>query len=292
MMETDSRYTHIEKEALATTWTCERFSTYILGRKFAIETHHKTLVPLLGSKHLDSLPPRILRFRLSLTRFDYTITHVPGKLLHTADTLSRAPSAVKDNDAELQKDAETFVKIGVVNLPVTKGTLMQYQKAQDEDRLCCLIRKHCKEGWPQKRNLENQLIPFWNARGNLTTDQNRLLLYGSRIMVPKSLRRETLSKIHNGHQGIQRCRLWANISVCWPGISMRSKTWSNNAPPVLDNSLPGKSQLSYHSTLGKKWEPTASTSMEPTTWSWLTILQDTPRSRNSIVQPLQWLLIH
>ena len=238
MTETETRYAQIEKEALATTWACERFSTYILGRKFAIETDHKPLVPLLGSKHLNSLPPRILRFRLRLARFEYTITHVPGKLLYTADTLSRAPSAIKDNDAELQQDAETFVEIGVVNLPVTKGRLLQYQKAQDEDRLCCLIRKHCKEGWPQKRNTENELTPFWKARGNLTTDQNGLLLYGSRIVVPKSLRRETLSKIHNGHQG--------NFGQIYQygGLEsqMRSKTWSNNAPPVLDNSLPGKSQ--------------------------------------------------
>ena len=30
MMETESRYVQIEKEALATTWACEKFSMYIL----------------------------------------------------------------------------------------------------------------------------------------------------------------------------------------------------------------------------------------------------------------------
>ena len=92
MTETERRYAHIEKEALAVTWGCEKFATYILGKEFLIETDHKPLVPLLGTKHLDSLPPRILRFRLRLARFDYSITHVPGKLLYIADTLSRAPS--------------------------------------------------------------------------------------------------------------------------------------------------------------------------------------------------------
>ena len=88
--ETESHYAQIEKEALAYTWACEKFSTYILG---TIETDHKPLVPLLGTKQLHSLLPRILRFRLRLDRFNYQSVHVPGKHLHTADTLSRAPTS-------------------------------------------------------------------------------------------------------------------------------------------------------------------------------------------------------
>ena len=77
MTETEKRYAQMEKEALATTWACEKFSSYILGMEFSIETDHKPLVPLLGTKHLDCLPPRILRFRLRLSRFHYSISHIP-----------------------------------------------------------------------------------------------------------------------------------------------------------------------------------------------------------------------
>ena len=59
MSETERRYAQIEKEALASTWACEKFSMYVLGKRFVIETDHKPLVPLFNSKNLDSLPPRI-----------------------------------------------------------------------------------------------------------------------------------------------------------------------------------------------------------------------------------------
>ena len=60
LSDTETRYAQIEKEALAVTWACDKFSTYLLGKKFATETDDKPLVPLLGSKHLDNLPPRVL----------------------------------------------------------------------------------------------------------------------------------------------------------------------------------------------------------------------------------------
>ena len=40
MTETETRYAQIEKEALAVTWACERFSNYVLGRTFQIESGH------------------------------------------------------------------------------------------------------------------------------------------------------------------------------------------------------------------------------------------------------------
>ena len=91
MTETERRYAQIEKEALVPTWACEKFSDFVLGKHILLETDHKPLVPLLGVKDLHCLLPCILRFRLRLYRFSFDITHVPGKELYTADTLSRAP---------------------------------------------------------------------------------------------------------------------------------------------------------------------------------------------------------
>ena len=84
-------YAKIEKESLALTWACERFQDYLVGLQFHAETDHKPRMPLFGRKLLDELPLRVQRFRMRLMRFNFTISHVPGKYLSTTDALSRAP---------------------------------------------------------------------------------------------------------------------------------------------------------------------------------------------------------
>lgn len=41
MSETEQRYSQIEKEVLGITWTCEKFSDYVLGKPTRLETDHK-----------------------------------------------------------------------------------------------------------------------------------------------------------------------------------------------------------------------------------------------------------
>ena len=48
--------------------------------------------------------------------------------------------------------------------------------------------------------------PFWN-------------LYGPRIIVSKSARREVLARVHDSHQGTGRTKCWSRQNVYWPGIS-------------------------------------------------------------------------
>ena len=121
LSEVKQKYAQIEKEALATVWACEKFAAYLVGGMFSIETDHKPLVLLLSTKHLDCLPPRVLRFRLRLDQFDYTIHRVPAKELYTADALSRAPSFVA----------------GIVNQKFQ--TEEEYRSAQKEDSTCSMI---------------------------------------------------------------------------------------------------------------------------------------------------------
>jgi hypothetical protein len=168
MSETERRYAQIEKEALATVWACEKFSNYLLGKRFLFETDHKPLVPLLGTKQLDSLPPRVLRFRLRLDRVNYSIVHVPGKLLYTADTLSRAPLPTSEIETLtiLQGEAEDLMEMTVNCLPASKKRLDEYSRAQASDPICSAIIWYCQSEWPDEKKITAEMKPYWNARDN------------------------------------------------------------------------------------------------------------------------------
>ena len=219
LSDTEKRYSQIDKEALATTWACERFKNYLIGRTFHIETDHKPLVPLLGTKDVDELPPRVQRYRMRLMRFNYTISHVPGSELFTADALSRAPSSMPSQaDQEIEDESMAYVSMITESFPASDSRLEQIIVHQTEDEVCREISQYVQEGWPDKSRIKGLAKHYWTHRGELNiTDQ--LLLCGSRIVIPVSLRSEILDKIHEGHQGIVKCREMAKNSVWWPGIS-------------------------------------------------------------------------
>ena len=134
LTETEQRYAQIEKEALAATWACERFQNYLLGMHFSIETDHKPLVPLLSSKNLDEMPIRVQRFRLRLMRYSYSISHVPGKELSTADTLSRAP-ATEPTDQDFQGHVSAYVDEVINSLPASEQNCKRYAKNNRKTKL-------------------------------------------------------------------------------------------------------------------------------------------------------------
>ena len=175
----------MEKEGLAVTWACEKFQDYLLGTSFSVETDHKPLVPLLSTKALDVAPIRVQRFRLRLMRFSFAITHVPGKELHTADTLSRAPVHDVDASSEaLRQEVNVFVNAAVTSLPATPERLQMIRDEQKNDPICQQLRKYCKEG---KIDWSGPVKQYYHVKMELTISED-LLMRGNRVVVPASMR--------------------------------------------------------------------------------------------------------
>ncbi|XP_028514411.1 uncharacterized protein K02A2.6 [Exaiptasia diaphana] len=218
LTDTETRYAQIEKEALATTWACERFEDFLVGKRFHIETDHKPLVPLFGSKNLSELPPRIQRLRMRLMRFDFSISHVAGKDLITADTLSRAPLSKCSNPDDLQDEINLYVNFVYSLLPATDQRIENIKERQRQDEVCRTILEYTSAGWPERNKVPSALQSYWADRGSLTVIHG-LLVKDDRIVIPSDMRLEILEKIHEGHQGITKCRARAQRSVWWPGLS-------------------------------------------------------------------------
>ena len=216
----ECRYAQIEKEALALTWACERFSNYIVGKSILAETDHKPLVPLLTSRTLDEVPPRVQQLRMRLKCFHFKgVNHVPGKEMYIADALSRMQSENTNRMATVpEEEMNIYVDSVLDSLPVSDVKLMEIKEAQDEDPVCRQIKSYCLEGWSDKFCLNDALKPYWSARGELTTVHG-ILLKSTRVVVPSAMKLQVLDKIHEGHQGIVKCRECAKTSVWWPGLS-------------------------------------------------------------------------
>ena len=53
---------------------------------------------------------------------------------------------------------------------------------------------------------------------------------GSRVVIPPTLRQDMLERLHEGHQGITKCRLRAKQSMWWPGLSKQLEALVSNCP--------------------------------------------------------------
>ena len=151
--------------------------------------------------------------------------------MYTADTLSRAPipTEVDLEISSLEELTQTAMDACIAELPASPTTLSDLEQAQNEDPVLAMVIKYCKNGWPKKTKLNEVILPYWEARGQLTLNGN-LLLYARRIVVPASRQREILKKLHTGHQGIRRCRLRAKLSVWWPGLPSKLDKYIRNCP--------------------------------------------------------------
>ncbi|XP_054871220.1 uncharacterized protein K02A2.6-like [Amphiprion ocellaris] len=218
---TEQRYAQVEKETLGLTWGCERFKDFLIGRHFSLETDHKPLVSLLGHQALTELPPRIQRFRLRLMRYSYSISHTPGKALFTADTLSRAPVSQESDSqatAELLADTNIYVDEIIKSLPASSMYITQLKEQLKTDSICSEVMSFCQRGWPDYSRLTGPIKVIWPYRDNLTVHDG-LLLKDTRLVIPATMRDSVLVALHEGHQGMSRCRERARQTVWWPGLS-------------------------------------------------------------------------
>ncbi|XP_062849175.1 uncharacterized protein K02A2.6-like [Trichomycterus rosablanca] len=223
LTKAEKRYAQIEKECLAGVWASERFYQYLCGlESYRLLTDHKPLVTLINSKDLDTTPIRCQRLLIRLMKFNPVAEYVPGKHLVVADALSRQPLG-DTAPADLEAEVKAYVDSVEDDHRVRKPTIEQIKDETRKDgELQCAL-KYVHNGWPEHlKSIAVQAHAYFKDRGSLS-EANGLLRRGKQIVIPKSMREHMLQKIHEGHQGLTKCRERYRGAVWWPGIAGKVK---------------------------------------------------------------------
>ena len=240
LTDVERRYSQTEKEALALVWACERFHQYIYGLRFELVTDHKPLEIIYSRTSKPSA--RIERWVLRLQPYDFKVRYTPGAT-NIADALSRMPVDSADDEFTtlLTEESVRFVtKTAVPNAL----TAQQVEQASRIDPELCNIRKCLESG-----QLDSLPKPFLGVRQELTY-VGCVVIRGTSIVPPASLRDRILELAHEGHQGIVKTKERLRTKVWWPGIDrqaeLKCKTCHGSQivsqlaapPPVKSTPLP------------------------------------------------------
>lgn len=206
LTDTEKRYAQTEKEALALVWAVERFQIYLFGIRFELETDHKPLEAIFSP---DSKPClRIERWVLRLQAFSYDVVYRKGKT-NIADSLSRLSNA----EAEpFDPDSDIYVRSVLEQAAVDVDEL---EVASAKDPEMSELREFLHRGvW----NYTSQQIKPYHAFRNELGKVGDLVVRGSRLIVPRSLRDRMLNLAHEGHPGRTKMQQRLRQTCWWPGM--------------------------------------------------------------------------
>ena len=97
--KSQQNYSTTEREALAIIFVITQNKYLLLGTKFTVLTDHAPLSILTSLRSSSS--PRLARWALTLSEYDFVLKHKPGKQMDLVDCLSRPPR----NEEEQKEEA-------------------------------------------------------------------------------------------------------------------------------------------------------------------------------------------
>ena len=252
LTETESRYSNIERELLATCWSLEKLNHYVFGKKVVIETDHKPLESI-WKKSISSAPPRLQRLLLKMAKYNVQIRYIQGKSNVIADALSR----ISHMEPPAEDNEIPLVELDTISrtLPSSPAKLDEVREYTDQDVVLSHLKDVVHHGWPEYPNeCPQDLKEFWNFREDLSVE-NGLILKGHKLVIPSKLRPQMLQIVHQGHMGTEKCLLRARDSPFWPGISRDIKQMTENCPTCAQFSKQQpKETLHPHNVPSYPWQ--------------------------------------
>ena len=208
LKKSETNYAQLEKVALAMIFGVKNFHKYLYGRSFTLATDHRPLVTILGpTKAVPQLgAARMQRWALILQAYSYDVEYRPGSEHCNADALSRLPCKQTDSP-----EAEFFFFSSIEELPISAADI---GPATRRESVLTQVLKYTLTEWPNYVT-DEEIKPYFTRKHELSTEQG-CLLWGTRTIIPNSLRIRLLRELHEEHQCIVAMKAIARRYMWWP----------------------------------------------------------------------------
>lgn len=209
LSDPETRYSQTEKEALALVFACERFHLWLYGIEFELVTDHKALEYLFTPKSKPNA--RIERWILRLQPYSYKIKYEKG-CTNIADPLSRLVKVATKQEKEEVNRIDYVYAIARESVPKAMS-LSEIDCESQKDVTLIEVRHAVNTGkWDTLKNTRFKLL-----KDELCVYKN-IVLRGTRIVIPLSLRNKVLGIAHEGHPGIVAMKNRLRSKVWWDGM--------------------------------------------------------------------------
>lgn len=219
LTETQKRYSQTDREGLAVVMGVRRFHHLLAGRDFVIRTDHKPLLGMLGeNKPLPLMAsPRVTRWAMLLSGYQYKLEYVPGSKQGHCDGLSRLPLPTGSDDLPAPGEALHLVEFMDAS-PVTSAMV---RLSTERDPTLSTVLRYTRDGWPEDddRSTSPELSAYRTKQSEFSI-QDGCLLWGARVVIPARLREKILQMLHEGHLGESHTKSFARMYVWWPNIDV------------------------------------------------------------------------
>lgn len=216
LSEIEKTYPPIEKEALGIVWAVERFRNYLLGITFELETDHRPLETLFSATSRPTA--RIERWLLRIQSFRFKVVYRKGSA-NLADCLSRLAAHVEDpNWAE---ETDMFIRRVLVEslslLSVMEKSENFYSDTEEIIRavqestaidIAEVVTATATDQEMQKLmecietdNWNHEDIRPYKPFRLEFSHINKLIMRGSKLVIPTVLRARMCELAHEGHPG-------------------------------------------------------------------------------------------
>ena len=173
----EKRYAQIDKECLASVWTCEKFSRYLCGlESFQLITIHKPLVPLFNHQDLDRVPLRCQCLLMRMMRLRAKAQHVPGKQLVVADMVSRNPLSVPSKTSDTEEEVRAYVNAAGMVRPASPEKMERIKEATFSDPQLSRALNYTANGWLKyASDVPEEICPYHAVRGDLSVTDGKVI---------------------------------------------------------------------------------------------------------------------